>query len=420
MVSSTATKEAARKAMQPVAGKVQSEASLTPASSSPPVYGPLPFPNAQYSSILNSIDTNLLAAAMQKEFAQSKASVFGVSDDAYEHLLFLKPEIIEAARKEGKKHILFEWPYHYQAVADKLWEGKITPEQYVQEYREVNKQHSTYTHPAYLASVKKRAEESANLVVRAREAGIKVGFIDPEKDTHDKLNPHTGCIQGYAELTARYNAAQENIFRDFNRSRGKAGGDVEIRDFDAVVQFALDNKEKYRGLLNLREEYTTYLKQRLTETNKTMAQLAMRQTHGEPFYLAVGSSHTEGIDAVQSYLKMMGYNPRVTALKKEEWDAGPYYAEQASKGSRWFLERDFTNAPDSVLLLSGKDKKPEFFTIPPAYIEKAKQLTLEGGYANPKPITPPEPLNIDSASLVAPNGAFAKSLTCETPQRTRR
>ena len=98
-------------------------------------------------------------------------------------------------------------------------------------------------------------------------------------------------------------------------------------------------------------------KTRVSQNNKFIAEQIYQRTHGEDFIWLGEREHLEGRDSIPAYLQTVSQPSRVTDIQLNETEAQKHYVSAAGHGERFFTGRDFTNAPDSVLLLNGKNTR---------------------------------------------------------------
>lgn len=405
-----------------VAKKIALEQPASTSSTKAPNYSEIPYPDSNASPEVNALDVPAMAAALQSEWSRSKHSFIGQKDDLNAHLLFTRPQIIEMARQTGKKHIMLELPYYFQGIADHLWSGEKTPAEYVKSYLDIDHQYTRDTSSEHLKDTKKWAEETANIIIRAKQAGIKVGFVDPRIYQSDNLNPRPDCVDD--KVRWQYQAESKRVLENLGM-RGVIPNSEHIpyKDLKKAIDWLVKWEDSYKKFFELRDKQFTWQHQRLNETNPHIARLIDSRAQGEPFVALFGQGHLEIKDSIPEQLKAIkgsSYQPRVTALHPSKQVAEQYYNDEASTNLRWFRGTDFSNAPDSVLLLKGEGSKPEFYVIPPKLLQWAKEVTEDGHYADTKPLLPIEPLRgIEAASVSDPSGTFAKSLTCSAPRQSK-
>lgn len=127
----------------------------------------------------------------------AKHDVTLIADSAHGELtqkaFMASPVFVEEQKKAGVKHIGIELPVSEQGMLDKLANGELSKEAYVRTM-EAAQDSGIYTKTGLKREdIRRDAELTADLVLNAKEEGIKVWAID-HKIGHAYLNAETGEV----------------------------------------------------------------------------------------------------------------------------------------------------------------------------------------------------------------------------------
>ena len=385
-----------------------------------------PFPDVINDPALNKVDAPALIEKLKEEFKQSPNNFMGTDDDLNLIRFMAKPETMAMLKATGKKHILYELPYYQQDNIDNYHDGKISQKDFVREFTRLDRVHNSNWTEAHTKSTEMLAQETANLIISAKESGVEVGFIDPVLSSPDKTNPHAGCEVQDGPWREDYEKMRVELYKDFNESTGRQGDIVPFEEMPKLMKYLEEHAEKYPDMPSLIEKNRQWMNVRVSQNNKFMAQLAHQRTHGkEDFVAIVGGWHTESKDSIPAYLETVSQSSRITGVKLNLDKAESHYEGAANKEERVFTGNDFTHAPNNVLVLIGSSGKPEFYTPPTELIKQAQQITREGRYdkdapeplkLNPLPAPTSQRQQSKDAGHSADFDTFSQTLVCTPPQ----